>query len=327
MKAFQAANTSSRVSARSICAALKSRCSGTRGPSGRRGLSSRSKRSPVLSRSATNCTSSGSSGCGRSGSRHRPRVRLAEDHHQLAAAQHVGGVHPHRVALAPVLVAGGVGRAADEVELLFHHRVEGAEDRREARGRLLEPLEHEGGGLDGGQAVLFGLLANAVVARLLGEELEPRQLREQRALLDHLLGVRPGAVHHHQRLWGRSQRVDVGGRLAGEEHRHPALAAQRLQRRVAHGGQPHVQLGVGQREVRHAAGADRHLRFAGVLNEDHPGLARHLGDGVAPTHRARPATTKADFPVLDGGDFHGWGPCARSSRRPQVGAHARRRRR
>ena len=138
---------------------------------------------------------------------HRPRVRLAEDHHQLAGAQRLGGVDPHRVALPAVLVARGAGVLADVVELLLHHRVERGEDRGEARGRLLQPPQHEGRRLDGGQAVRLGFLANAVVPGLIGEELEPRQLREQRALLHHLLRVRPGAVDHHQRPRRRLERV------------------------------------------------------------------------------------------------------------------------
>ncbi len=204
-------------------------------------------------------------------------VRLGVDEHP--AGERVGDLLPVRRAGEALLLLAAARRPlalGAALELVVDHRDERGEHRREAVGLALELAEHLGDGLDGGDAVVGGLLADPVVRRPARPEPDPRERLEQRVDPVDLLRERPGAVEHEQRRGRRvDQRRGIDRALSGEEHRR-ARGHERLDPRVVGEVDADVELGVREREVRHPRGAHRHPELSRVLEEDDAGARGQL---------------------------------------------------
>ena len=209
---------------------------------------------------------------GGSGNAAVPRVRIDlavnRDRVALARAKLREPVveRPLRPLDPPPRRAGPQRRA---LQLELHHAIERREDGLEALVVALERGEDVDHRLDRGHAVLGGLLADAVAARLPRHEADARQPLQRRIQPHELARLRPGAVDDDERPGRRLQRGGVLRVGSREEERCPRLGEEGLHARIVLEIYADVHLGVGQRLVRDPRRADGAVLLARVLEEAH----------------------------------------------------------
>ena len=241
------------------------------------------------------------------GAARRPGVGLAvqADDVGRALAQHLQRLRAarrprpeHRVPLA------GAAHGARVVQLRVDHRLERAQQPGEPLGRALERPQHVRQRFHRRHAVVGGLAPDAVVAGRGRREPDLRQPRQHRVALEQLARLPPGAVDHHQRdrlpaarpppdRWRSAP--GTAGRRGGPRRRRPSEPASAARTwRSSSKSTPTCSSDPGRHRCASRRGADRHVTFARMLQQQHARARRQRHQVCAVADRLGPPAARAD---------------------------------
>ena len=229
----------------------------------------------------------------------RRRVRLAVDDDEIRAAGAQRNSDATRTRLAMPLAAAPrlIRPQAPVEEMLLDHAIERTQHRLEAPRITFEPAEHLGHRLDSRETVRRRLAADPVVPRRRRHEANPRQTVQRRVGAPHRARLMPRTVEDDQRVRSDTrEKLGLARVIARVEHRNGTARVGRecTHPRMQLEADAAMQLRAGEREVRHAAGADRDPALAGMLQEHHARRARYRRQLHAPADRLRPQAAETE---------------------------------